>query len=164
MTAPHYKAFISYSHRDETWARWLQNALERYRVPRHLVGMPGAFGPIPARLNPVFRDREDLSSASDLTAQIKGELERSESLVVICSPAAAASPWVGEEIRYFHSLGRADRILAVIVGGDPQARDPADSCFPQAMLNSGDGVRREPLAADARRYADGKRLALLKIV
>jgi tetratricopeptide (TPR) repeat protein len=164
MTAPHYKAFISYSHRDESWARWLQHALESYRVPKRLVGKPGAFGPIPARLNPVFRDREDLSSASDLTSQIKNELDRSESLVVICSPAAAASPWVGEEIRYFRSLGKADRILALIVSGDPQVSNTADNCFPPAILESADGSRHEPLAADARKYADGKRLALLKIV
>jgi tetratricopeptide (TPR) repeat protein len=164
MTAPHYKAFISYSHRDESWARWLQRALENYRVPKRLVGKPGAFGPVPARLNPVFRDREDLSSAADLSSQIKAELDRSESLVVICSPAAATSTWVGEEIRYFRASGKADRILALIVDGEPQASNPADICFPPAILESADGRNNEPLAADARKYADGKRLALLKIV
>ncbi len=164
MTAPRYKAFISYSHRDEAWARWLQNALESYRVPKRLVGKPGTHGPIPARLNPVFRDREDLSSASDLSTQIKGELDRSESLVVICSPAAAASNWVAEEIRYFRSRGRSDRILALVVDGDPQAANPAENCFPKAMLESADSSRTEPLAADVRKYADGKKLALLKIV
>jgi tetratricopeptide (TPR) repeat protein len=164
MDAPRYKAFISYSHRDEVWARWLQHALEKYRVPKHLVGTPGAFGPIPARLNPVFRDREDLSSASDLTTQIKSELARSESLVVICSPTAAVSPWVGDEIRYFRQLGQSNRILALIVDGDPQATDPAEACFPAAILEAENGDSKEPLAADVRKYADGKRLALLKIV
>jgi tetratricopeptide (TPR) repeat protein len=164
MSAPHYKAFISYSHRDEPWARWLQHALESYRVPRRLVGQPGSHGPIPARLNPVFRDREDLSSAADLSAQIKQELDRSESLVVICSPSAVASPWVSEEIRYFQSRGKADRILALIVSGDPQASNPDERCFPPAILQSADGSSKEPLAADARKYADGRQLALLKIV
>lgn len=164
MTTSHYKAFISYSHRDESWARWLQHALEGYRVPRRLVGKPGVFGPIPARLTPIFRDREDLSSASDLTAQIKSELARSESLIVICSPAAATSAWVGEEIRYFRNQGKADRILALIVSGDPQASDSANPCFPPAILESADGRSKQPLAADARQYADGKRLALLKII
>lgn len=133
-------------------------------MPKRLVGEPGVFGPIPARLNPVFRDREDLSSAADLTSQIKGELARSESLVVICSPAAAASPWVGEEIRYFRQLGKSDRILALIVDGDPQASDPNEVCFPAAILEAENGDSKEPLAADVRKYADGKRLALLKIV
>jgi tetratricopeptide (TPR) repeat protein len=164
MGAPGYKAFISYSHRDERWARWLQRALESYRIPPRLAGRQTPFGPIPARLRPVFRDREDLSSASDLSTQIKEELSRSETLVVICSPSAAKSRWVNEEIRYFRQLGRGDRIFPLVVAGDPHARDGEEACFPPAQLESASGVRHEPLAADVRRHADGKRLALLKII
>ena len=61
-----YKAFISYSHTDEHWARWLQHALESYRVPKVLVGKRTGFGEIPAQLGSVFRDREDLSSATKI--------------------------------------------------------------------------------------------------
>jgi len=164
MGTPGYKAFISYSHRDERWARWLQRSLESYRVPKRLAGRQTPFGPIPTRLRPVFRDREDLSSASDLSSQIKKELARSETLVVICSPSAAKSPWVNEEIRFFRQLGRGDRIFSLIVAGDPHAADGEEACFPPAELESTDGSRHEPLAADVRQYADGKRLALLKIV
>ncbi len=164
METPRYKAFISYSHRDESWARWLQHALESYRVPKRLAGQPGAFGPIPARLNPVFRDREDLSSASDLSSQIKQELSHSATLIVICSPTAASSQWVNEEIRYFRQLPQGDRIFALIVDGDPQSASPNEACFPAAMVKMPDGSAKEPLAADARKYADGKRLAFLKIV
>ncbi|MGH8034680.1 MAG: toll/interleukin-1 receptor domain-containing protein, partial [Lysobacterales bacterium] len=160
----HYKAFISYSHQDESWARWLQASLEGYRVPRRLVGNSGQFGEIPARLTPIFRDREDLSSAADLSSQIKRELEASETLIVICSPAAATSRWVSEEIRYFRTLGRDDRILALIVAGDPQSGDPVLNCFPPALVQRLDGQQYEPLAADARRYADGKALSRLKLV
>ena len=158
-----YKAFISYSHKDERWAKWLQRALERYRVPRRLVGQATDQGAVPARLRPVFRDREDLSSASDLTGRIKQELAASDALIVVCSPAAAQSRWVSEEVRYFRELGRADRILALVVDGDPETSGDR-GCFPAQLLESGDGEQREPLAADARRYADGKHLALLKIV
>jgi hypothetical protein len=35
-----YWAFISYSHQDKSWGRWLHRALETYRVPQRLVGMP----------------------------------------------------------------------------------------------------------------------------
>lgn len=164
MDKPLYKAFISYSHSDERWAKWLQRSLERYRVPRRLVGKQGAHGPIPRRLRPVFRDREDLSSASDLSGRIREELDRSQFLVVICSPQAAASRWAGEEIRYFLDQGRDDRILSMVVAGDTHADAGADSCFPEALLAAPDGSRREPLAADVRRYADGKHLALLKII
>lgn len=159
-----YKLFISYSHRDKDWSAWLQRSLERYRVPKRLVGSAGEFGAIPRRLTPVFRDREDLSSASDLSASVKKSLESSESLVVICSPAAAQSRWVNEEIRYFRSLGREDRIFAVVVDGDPQSDDPEQLCFPSMLTTNPDGSRREPMAADARKFADGKLLAKLKII
>jgi tetratricopeptide (TPR) repeat protein len=159
-----YKAFISYSHEDRQWAAWLQRSLERYRVPRRLVGKEGSFGPIPARLAPVFRDREDLSSSADLGASVKESLESSESLVVICSPTAAASKWVNEEVGYFQSLGRHDRVFALIVDGDPQAADPEQRCFPNALTVNPDGTTREPLAGDTRKWADGRLLAKLKII
>lgn len=164
MESVRYKAFISYSHQDERWGRWLQKALESYRVPRRLAGSEGRFGPIPARLTPVFRDREDFSTAADLTASVTAELAAAETLVVICSPAAARSRWVDEEIRYFQELGRGDRILALIVDGDPQSADPEQQCFPPALARNTDGTPREPLAADARPWADGKLLARLKLV
>ena len=53
-----YAAFISYSHADQVSARWLHQALETYRLPRALIGTPSAFGPVPRRLPPVFRDRD----------------------------------------------------------------------------------------------------------
>ncbi len=164
MKTLHFKAFISYSHEDESWARWLQKALENYRVPKRLAGSQGLFGAIPPRLTPVFRDREDLSSAADLSSKIQAELEASETLLVICSPAAARSKWVNEEIRFFRSLGRAERIFALIVDGDPQSKDPAQQCFPAALTQKPDGSRYEPLAADARKYADGRLLSKLKLV
>ncbi len=159
-----YKAFISYSHRDRKWSAWLQRALESYRVPKRLVGIESDFGPVPRRLEPVFRDREDLPSASDLSATVKEALEASEALIVVCSPAAVQSIWVNEEVQYFSSLGRQDRIFALIVDGDPQAKDPGQRCFPSALTTGPDGSEHEPLAADARKWADGKLLAKLKIV
>lgn len=159
-----FKAFISYSHADKAWSTWLQNALEGYRVPKHLVGTKGEFGRVPKRLAPVFRDREDLSSASDLSGKIKEALEQSETLIVVCSPAAAASEWVNEEVRHFRGLGRGNRIHTVIVDGDPQSGDPGQRCFPPALVEEEDGTVHEPLAADARKWADGKLLAKLKTV
>jgi tetratricopeptide (TPR) repeat protein len=160
----HYKAFISYSHRDRDWSTWLQRALEGYRVPKRLVGSKGEFGPVPRRLTPVFLDREELSSGSDLSSQVKECLDASESLIVVCSPAAAQSIWVNEEIRYFRSCGRENRIFALIVDGEPQAQNPEEECFPSALIQDQDGTSREPLAADARKWADGKLLAKLKII
>ena len=89
-----YRAFISYSHADEKWANRLHKTLESYRVPKHLVGQTTSRGPIPKRLAPVFRDRDELPSATDLGDVIRAALANSACLIVICSPDAARSRWV----------------------------------------------------------------------
>ncbi len=157
---PKYRAFLSYSHRDEKWATWLHKSLETYRPPKKLVGQVTARGPIPRRLAPIFRDREELSSATDLGEVISAALKDSACQIVICSPHAARSRWVNEEILAFKRLGREDRIFCLIVGGEPNASDIPDrineECFPPALrFRLGpDGelspLRTEPIAADAR--------------
>lgn len=160
----HYRAFISYSHRDARWARWLHRALEGYAVPRRLVGAAGEFGPVPARLRPVFRDRDELASAADLGQRVKDALVASEALVVICSPAAAASRWVNEEVLAFRRLGRDARLYALIVDGEPNTGD-ARECFPPALRDGAGGLPPlEPIAADARHAGDGRALARLKLL
>jgi tetratricopeptide (TPR) repeat protein len=158
--ARRYRAFISYSHADEAAARWLQRALEGYRPPASLkASHPG----LPARLFPIFRDRDELASAHDLSDAIRQALEDSEALVVVCSPAAAASRWVGEEIRHFRALGRGQRIFCYLVAGQPRP-DAADCAFPPAMLHDDHGAPlHEPLAADATPAGDGRRNAMLRI-
>ncbi len=152
-----YRAFISYSHADEAWAKWLHRALESYRVPAKVVAahsLPGN------RLIPVFRDREELASSGDLSATIQAALAASDNLIVICSKQAAQSRWVNEEIAYFAKLGRSERILCLLI-------DDPDVSFPPAVLAPREGAESghlEPLAADPRRAADGRRGALLKIV
>jgi eukaryotic-like serine/threonine-protein kinase len=81
-----YWAFISYSQRDEKWARWLHRAIEGYRVPARLVGKPTRSGVVPKRLFPVFRDRDELSTSPDLGGSIVESLTQSRFLIVICSP------------------------------------------------------------------------------
>jgi tetratricopeptide (TPR) repeat protein len=171
---PKYRAFISYSHRDAYWGAWLHRALESYRPPKLLIGTVTARGPVPKRLTPVFRDRDELASDTDLSAVVNQALEQSACQVVICSPEAAKSRWVNKEILAFKRLGREDRIFCFIVAGEPNATDVpqrADQeCFPPALrfkLDS-DGelssVRTEPIAADARPDKDGKRNAKLKLI
>jgi len=161
MAELRYRAYISYSHKDEAWAAWLHRALESYRVPRHLVGTKTSVGEVPARIRPVFRDRDDLSSATDLEGTVKQALADSENLIVVCSPDAATSHWVKEEIRYFAGLGRADRIFCIIVGGEPAADGSVSACFSSALAEVG---HQEPLAADLRKWADGKNVARLKLI
>jgi eukaryotic-like serine/threonine-protein kinase len=169
-----YSAFISYSRDDERWAKWLQSALESYRVPRRLIGSLTTFGVLSRRLAPVFRDRSDLSATTDLGETITSALEASATLIVICSPSAIASRWVNEEIRVFRRLRGDDRIFCVIVAGVPNASDisgqQAEECFPPALrfVAAADGAptgrRYEPTAADARPGGDGKGNVKLKIL
>ena len=163
-----YHAFISYSHADEAWARWLHRALETYRVPARL--RRGAASGMPKRLFPIFRDRDELPSAAELGAVIQQALRDSRTLIVVCSPRAAASRWVNEEIRYFKSLGRERQVFALIVDGEPHATDAVEECFPlvlsRALTEAGDISEQpvEPIAADAREGRDGRRDGLLKLI
>lgn len=169
-----YWAFLSYSHRDAKWGGRLHRALESYRPPKQLIGRRTVRGPIPARLSPIFRDREELASATDLGASINDALSRSLCQIVICSPSAARSHWVNEEILAFKRLGREDRIFCLIIDGEPNASDhPAHAhleCFPPALRYrlGADGalssIRTEPIAADARTGKDGRSNAKLKLI
>jgi len=161
MSTFRYKAFISYSHTDEAWARWLHRAIEAYRLPRDLVGVQTDVGKVPARIKPVFRDRDELSSASSLGDTVRQALADSENLIVICSPSGAASLWVRKEIREYVRLGRRDRIFCIIVDGDASSSGSVAAVFPDAIAEAG---MQEPLAADVRKWADGKQLAKLKLI
>ena len=174
MVQPKYRAFLSYSHRDAKWADWLHKTLESYRLPKQLVGTSTPFGTVTKRLTPIFRDREELASATDLGSVIDEALRQSACQIIICSPQAANSRWVNEEILAFKRLGREDRIFCLIVGGEPNASDlpgrENEECFPKALRFKigADGTlsdaRTEPIAADARPGKDGKRNALLKLI
>lgn len=156
----HYKAFISYSHSDERWARWLQRSLERYRLPKALLAKHPE---LPKRLFPVFRDRDELASGGDLSDSIRQAMDDSEALIVICSPSARASRWVNEEIKRFRATDRGHRIFCLLVAGSPEP-DAPDCAFPPALLlGDDDEILHEPLAADATPKGDGKRNAMLKI-
>ncbi|MDB5673274.1 MAG: hypothetical protein JWM65_256 [Sphingomonas bacterium] len=149
-----YTAFLSYSHKDAAQARRLHRRLERYRIPRRLVGTAGRNGPVPARLTPIFRDREELPAAGDLSVTVRDALSASDHLIILCSPHAAASLWVEREIAAFRELRPGRPVLAAILDAEP-----AD-CFPAGLVADG----AEPLAADLRRAGDGRQLGFLKLV
>ncbi|MEA3017903.1 MAG: hypothetical protein QOI38_2625 [Sphingomonadales bacterium] len=154
-----YKAFLSYSHKDSAAAARLHRRLESYRLPKRLVGRDTERGPVPARLAPIFRDRDELPAVADLSETVRSALAQSGALIVICSPAGAASLWVAEEIRVFRALHPERPVLAAVIAGEP------GDCFPESLRAVGShGSGHEPLAADFRPEADGERLGLLKLV
>jgi len=165
-----YWSFISYSHADRAWADWLHKSLERYRIPRRLVGVTIASGPVPSRIAPVFLDRVELAATTDLDATIAEALRSSRSLIVICSPAATRSPRVTQEIELFGGL-KSGRLLCLIVAGRPNAEErggsAAEECFPLPLRGSphvGTTDSAIPLAADVRPGKGGRQEALLKLV
>lgn len=175
----HYKAFISYSHKDHRWGRWLHRRLESYRIPKHLLEASG--GPIGVvevggdvagdfgRLKPIFRDREELGAADSLGEKIEQALLASENLIIICSPQAAKSKWVNQEVLSFKRQGRGGNIFCIIVEGEPFSGDD-NECFPPALRykigEDGELTDKpaEPLASDLRSSGDGKRLGMLKLI
>jgi WD40 repeat protein len=146
-----YHAFLSYSHRDSHVAAWLHKALEGFAVPPALVGQPTPAGVAPAHFKPIFRDRDELPSSDSLGAEIEKALNESAWLIVLCSPASAASPWVNAEITQFQNQHSAKRVLCLIIEGDADDKP----VFPSA-------IGGEPLAADIR--TDGKQRALLRLL
>jgi hypothetical protein len=151
--SPRYAAFISYAHKDARWASWIQQAIETYRLPQEIAAKRG----MDRKIGKVFRDRDELTVATNLGIRLNEALDNSDALIVVCSPNAAKSEWVAAEINYFKSLGKSDRIFCLLVG------DPAHS-FPEGVLYDNTGAPLEPLAADPREEADGKRLAKLKLI
>jgi hypothetical protein len=165
-----YWAFISYSHKDTAIADWLHQRLETYRVPKSLVGTPSREGEVPSRIMPIFRDREELPTSSELGDNLQKSLQQSRYLIVICSPDAAKSRWVEEEVQAFKGWHGRDHVIALIARGAPNATDRGradDECFPHSMrfdVNAANApVQVEPVAADLRPEGDGRERAFLKI-
>lgn len=100
--------FVSYSHAsDRDLAPALQRALTRlgkaWNRPRALR---------------VFRDETNLAAASDLSAEIYRGLEQARYFLLLASPAAARSEWVGKEIEYWKQKNPSgSRFLIAVTDG-----------------------------------------------
>ncbi len=161
-----YWAFISYSSKDRKWGRWLHNRLENYPIPKEFQGTKIFDGSVLGEnLRPIFRDRDELSGASNLGDAILEALRESRFLIVLCSPNSANSEWVDQEIKDFIAISGEKNILALILSGEPNASSPASGfddsleCFPPSLR-----YPVEPLAGDLRKEGDGKERGFLKIL
>lgn len=153
-----YWAFISYTTADRQWARWLHRNIETYGIPAQFIGHPVPVGErAPKRFFPLYHDRSEAPVSGDLRQLLDKALRESRYLIVICSPAAAKSEWVNQEIEMFCAMGRQDRIFPLVVEGKPNTGDERE-CFPPALR------RWTPAGADLTDAADGKRNAKLRLI
>lgn len=140
-----FDAFISYKRETERdIAAALSQAVRRIGVPFYRRS--------PLR---IFRDDEILQAGTSLPRFLEEAIEASRFLIVLCSPAAATSPWVDREVRHFLASApdAAARILPVIAAGhwrwDAAANDfdRAGDAIPPALA----GVfAEEPFVIDIR--------------
>ena len=165
-----YKAFISYSHKDKNFAKWLHRRIENYKIPKSLREK---YPHLPANLQrSIFRDEEELPTASELSDNLLYAMNNSELLLVVCSPASVKSKWVNSEIQYYKRMYGENSVLAIIKEGEPNATDMDDEyneALPNALRHKVDSLggltqeRTEPIAGDARSYWD-REMALMKMI
>lgn len=132
-----YVAFISYNTKDMRWAKWIWKKLDRYVMPSSLHKNNSD---LPNNLRPIFWDQsgytavsENTEAAGKLWPTLKQELDKSDNMIVICSPASADSYWVNREVEYFIQIGRKNHIIPIIVDGTPYASDRSCECMPLAL-------------------------------
>jgi YD repeat-containing protein len=131
-----YFAFISYSHHDEKFARWLQRKIETFRLPNKYRKQLSGF---PKKIYPIFRDETDLLPAG-LEEKLKAELDSSQYLILICSPHSAKSKYVNLEVEYFLQKRSAENIIPIIIDGHVGTSNDELNCFCPA-LPSGEQVK-----------------------
>lgn len=155
-----YYAFISYSHKDEEWAKWLQHEFEHYHLPTTLNGLNN----LPDKFRPIFRDIDELSGG-ELKPQISHALKSSAYLVIICSPNSAKSAYVSDEIKEFIEIGKeigvdnVRHIFPFIIDGIPHSKDNLkEECFPLALRE----LPTELIAGDVTKH--GREHAFVKIL
>ena len=102
-----YDAYVSYSHSaDGAFAPQLQSGLQRLARPWNK-----------RRALEVFRDKTGLAVSASLWPSIRTALDSAHWLVLLSSPDAAQSKWVGREIRRWVSTKGSASILPVVTEG-----------------------------------------------
>ncbi len=156
MSERSYCAFISYRHADpdQKIAVRLHRLIERYALPGALRRQLGV-----RRLGKVFRDQDELPLSADLGKDIEAALDNSAWLICICSPRYLQSKWCMREIDYFLQNHPRDRVLTLLVDGEPRDSFPPSLQF--VTDDAGNRIEKEPLAGDVR--GDTARESLRKL-
>ena len=151
-----YFAFISYSHKDMKIAKRLKKRLQSYHLPTKLQK---TYPTLPKKLGPIFIDEERLTGGV-LQEAIRDNLDKSNYLILICSPNSAKSIYVNEEVKRFIETGRVDHIIPFIVDGVPHSGDELKECFPPALLEL--PLEQELLGIDLKKF--GERDSFLRVI
>ncbi len=161
-----YDAFISYRHTelDKYVAEKIHKYLEEFKLPKNIKNKKGIKK---TRIERVFRDKEELTITNNLEDPIIQALKESEYLIVICSPRFKESVWCRKEIETFIKFHGRNRILTVLIEGEPEESFPGELLFEEEVVkeNGVDVIHRknvEPLAADIRAKTKRQMCALLK--
>lgn len=162
-----YDAFISYRHTelDKFVAENLHKAMETFKPPKSILK---AGRTSRTRIERVFRDRDELPLSSNLEDPIVSALEQSEYLIVICSPRLRESMWCKREIETFIGFHGREKVLAVLVEGEPEESFPEELLYVEEEITNADGTTEikkkcvEPLAADVRGNSKKEVLKALK--
>lgn len=166
-TQYYYDAFISYRHceKDQYAAELLHRRLESLRLPREAEKKAAVRGR--KKITRIFRDKDELPLTSNLADPIMEALKQSDFLIVICSPRIRESLWCRKEIEAFISLHGRERVLAVLIEGEPEEAFPEEILYECREIEQEDGslsyerIPKEPLAADIRgdsKYSMRKKL------
>ena len=108
-----YKAFISYSWADAKWGKWLQHAIETYRTPKALIEKHAGMREIPARLTPLFKDREEQAAGASIGALrivASGSIAFSaKARITRCPPMLCPTTTWGPGLSARHSLNSCSK-------------------------------------------------------
>ena len=126
-----YFAFISYTHKDEKVAKWLQRKIETYKLPSSLQKKYNQ--KLPKNLKPVFRDKTDISKSGKIDDIINPELDKAKYLVVICSRNSEKSKGVSKEIQRFKEQSRENNIIPFIIEDISDSKDTNKLYYPPGI-------------------------------
>lgn len=150
-----FEAVIVYVPEEFVWCDWLYRQLDNTPVPPPLAGHRTRHGFTRASTLHIFPDPRDPVQL----ARYSKSLPPCRHLVVVCSPTSADSPELEQRIKAFKKTESGDRIVVLVVDGDPEHHDtPIDQQWLPAWLSwrlDEQGCFRpaeetEPLIIDAR--------------
>jgi hypothetical protein len=131
-----YAGFLSYrSWTDYNRARWIEGFLEGFHtkidpsvnVDPLSISRDGSDFRLPSK-----RDAEE--KPDGVWPIIRAELEKSQCLLLLCSPGVIESPWVLREIEWFSQNRPSGNILLVVTDAEDPVAAP-QQCFPSPILD-----------------------------